>query len=40
MHSLFVIIRKIKKKNDSNRRMLDTLFSDDFIDIMEQYFHY
>ena len=27
-------------KINSNTRMLDTLFSDDFIDIMEQYFHY
>ena len=34
-HSIFVITRKIK-----NTRMLDTLFIDDFIDIMEQYFHY
>ena len=35
-HYVFVIIRKIK----NNTRMLDTLFIDDFIDIMEQYFHY
>ena len=27
-----------KKKN--NTRILDTLFSDDFTDIMEEYFHY
>ena len=35
-HSIFVIIRKIKK---NSTRMLDTLFIDDFIDIMDQYFH-
>ena len=36
-HYIFVnIIRKIK----NNARLLDTLFIDDFIDIMEQYFHY
>ena len=29
-----------QKKNKNNTRMLDTLFIDDFIDIMEQYFHY
>ena len=34
-HSIFAIIRKI-----NNARMLDTLFIDDSIDIMEQYFHY
>ena len=32
-HSIFVIIKK-------NTRMLDTLFINDFIDTMEQYFHY
>ena len=36
-HSIFVITRKIKKKN--NTRMLDTLLIDDFIDIMDQYLH-
>ena len=35
-HSIFVIIRKIK---NNNTRMLDTLFIDDFIDIIDQYFH-
>ena len=34
-HSIFAIIRKI-----NNTRMLDILFIDDSIDIMEQYFHY
>ena len=34
-HSIFAIIRKI-----NNTRMLDTLFIDDSIDIMEQYFQY
>ena len=28
------------KENKKNTRMLDTLFIDDSIDIMEQYFHY
>ena len=28
-----------KKNLKNNTRMLDTLFIDDFIDIMEQYFH-
>ena len=35
-HSIFVII--LYEKISS--RMLDTLFIDDFIDIMEQFFHY
>ena len=35
-HYIFVIIRKTIK----NTRILDTLFIDDFIDIMEQYFHH
>ena len=34
-HFIFAITRKI-----NNTRMLDTLFIDDSIDIMEQYFHY
>ena len=29
-----------KKKKKKNTRILDTLFIDDFTDIMEQYFHY
>ena len=32
----FCNIRKIK----NSTRMLDTLFIDDFIEIVEQYFHY
>ena len=28
------------KENKKNTRMLDTLFIDDSLDIMEQYFHY
>ena len=28
------------KNEKNNTRILDTLFIDDFIDIMEQYFHY
>ena len=35
-HYIFVIIWKIK----NNTRSLNTLFIDDFIDVMEQYFHY
>ena len=38
-HSIFVIIRK-KKNNNNNTHKLDTLFIDNFIDIMEQNFHY
>ena len=34
-HSIFVI----NKKEKINTRIQDTLFIDDFIDIMEQYFH-
>ena len=33
--SIFLIIRQIK---ENNTRMLDTLFIDDFIDNVEQYF--
>ena len=34
----FCNYKENEKKN--NTRMLDTLFIDDFIDIMEQYFHF
>ena len=35
-HSIFVIIRKIKKNNTG---ILDTLLINDFIDIINQYFN-
>ena len=37
-HSIFVIIRKIKRI--IYVAMLDTLFIEDFIDSMEEYFHF
>ena len=29
-----------KENEENDTRMLDTLFIDDFVDIMDQYFHY